>query len=364
MPLKASSISSVRSHRTETKQLIVGLEFDQNKITAALIDDQANVVAVRQTETPQRTTRSAVAAMAKTVIDLAAAKERGASPIAAIGVAASGLVDPSSGRVSIAEMKGWTRVPLAQLLEENLDSSGHDIRTHKSDNRARAHHVESGHPLITTNSRVAALAAAESWVGSARGKNNVVYLSIGSEIEAGILINGTVMTGAGGLAGAAGWLAVTENFKAEYKSNGCLSAEAAMNAITRRAIEEWGGHGNSMLSGLIKSHSSELDAATIIRAARGGDKLAVKVVGETCRWLGRGAANLISILNPEAVVFGGEIGSVLRKSLDEIREEALRWITPEAARQCRFVSAMLKENASTIGAASLARMKSDKQLTQ
>lgn len=360
MPLKVSSIRSGKTGQTQTRQLNIGVEFDQSSITAALIDDQANIVAIRQKETHQRTTRSAVAAMAQMVIDVAASTERGAGSIAALGVAAPGLVDPSNGRVSVAEMRGWTRVPVAQLLEENLDASGHDIRTHKGDNRARAHHVESAHPLITVNSRAAAMTAAESWIGAARRKNNVVYLSIGDTIEAGIFMNGFVLTGADGLSGAAGWLAVTEHFKAEYHSTGCLSTEAAMNAIVRRAIEEWGGHGNSMLSGLIKSHSLQLDAATIIRAARGGDKLAVRVMEETCRWLGRGAANLISILNPEAIVFGGEIGLALKKSLDEIREEALRWVMPEAGKRCRFACATVGKNAAMIGAARLAWLQADK----
>lgn len=352
--MKVSSIRSDKSGQPLKKQLSLGVEFDQKIISAALIDDQADVMVIRQSETPQRTIRSAVTAMAKMIIDLAASKEREAGSIVAIGVAAPGLVDPSTGRVSVTEMRGWARVPLAQLLEENLDASGHDIRTHKSDSQARAHHVESAHPLITVSSRAAALAAAESWVGAARGKKNVVYLSIDSEIEAGIIADGRVLTGFGGMAGAAGWLAITEEFKSEYQSAGCLSAEAAMNAITRRAIDEWGGHGNSMLSGLIKSHSSQLDAATIIRTARGGDKLAVRVIDETCRWLGRGAANLISILNPEAIVFGGEIGLALKKSLDEIRAEALRWTMPEAGKRCRFVCATVGKDASKIGAARLA----------
>jgi glucokinase len=119
-----------------------------------------------------------------------------------------------------------------------------------------------------------------------------------------------------------------------------------------------------MLGGLIKADASGLNATTILRAARGGDRLAVKVVRETCHWIGRGVANLLSILNPEAVVIGGELGMALKPFLDDIREEARRWAAPEAARQCRIVTATVGDDAGAIGAARLALsqvgMKSEK----
>jgi len=357
VPLKVPSIRSTRSGQTSPKPLVIGIEFDQNNISSALVDDQGQIVAEFLTETPQRSTRAAVTALAGAILNLSAAKERGASPITGIGITVQGLVDSSTNRVSVAGLRGWTRVPILNLLEENLDETGHDIRTPLSETHTRAHILTSGHPVMNVNSAMGAMVAAESWNGSARGKNNVIYLSIGAEIEAGILANGNLVTGAGGMAGAAGWLTVTDQFRAEYEQQGCLSAEAAMNAITRRAIEEWDGRGNTMLSGLIKADSSQLDALTIIRAAQGGDKLAVKVVSETCRWLGRGAASLIAMFNPEVIVFGGELGPALKKFLDEIRAETWRWVSLGAAKQCRFVTATITRNAGLIGAARLAELK-------
>ncbi|MFN0109336.1 MAG: ROK family protein [Blastocatellia bacterium] len=359
MPLK---VVATRSAKPEVKALVIGVEFNQAQMFAALVDDQARIVAERQIETPQRTTRAAIAALADLILDLAADKERETSPIAAIGLAVAGSVDPQTARVSMASVnssRGWTRVPLAQTLEELLDESGHDIRTHAGEKRARAGHAISGHPAMVTVSKASAVAAAESWHGAARGKSNVVSLSIGSTIETGILTNNQVLTGSTGLAGAAGWLAVGQEFKHEYEANGCLSAEATIASLARRAVEENTGYDGSMLGGLIQS-GDDFDAITVIRAARGGDKLAVKVVTDTCRWIGRGAANLISILNPDAVVIGGEFGAALKPFLDEIREEARRWAAPDAARQCRIVAAAVGENAAMIGAARLAWLKAEK----
>ena len=355
-------VVATRSARSEAKPLVIGVAFNQAYITAALVDDQARVVAERQIETPQRTTRAAIAGLADLILELAADKKREASPIAAIGLAVPGSVDPQTSRVSMAGgdvFRNWTRVPLAQTLEELLDESGHDIRTPVAEKRARAGHAISGHPAMVTVSNAAAVAAAESWHGAARGKTNVVYLSVGSEIEAGVLADSRVLTGATGTAGAAGWLAVGQEFKHEYEANGCLSAEATIASLARRAVEESMGYESSML-GILIQNRDELDATTVIRAARGGDKLAIKVVNDTCRWLGRGVANLISILNPEAVVIGGELGVALKNSFDEIREEARRWAAPESARQCRILAASVGENAGVIGAARLAWLKAGK----
>jgi len=339
------------------KPCVIGIEFNQVQITAILVDESARVVESLQLETPLRTTRAAIAALSKSILDLAASKQRGDSPIVAIGLSVAGLIDPPTGRVSVPGLTGWTRVALREMLEKSLSDSGHDIRLPLHQKRARAALAESSHPAISIHARASASAAAESWCGSARGKNNVVYLSVGAEIEAGLLADGRALVGAGGQAGAAGWLAVSEHFKAEYETNGCLSAEAAMKAMARRAIEEWDGKGSSMLGGLVKADASQLDAATILRAGRGGDKLAVKVINDTCRWLGRGVANLISILNPEVVVIGGEVGSALKPFLDSIREEARRWAAPNAARQCRIVGASVGEKASALGAARLALLR-------
>lgn len=343
--------------QADAKPLTIGIEFNQTEIIAALVNEQARIIAERKLETPQRTTRAAAAALAQTVLGLAASGERGNSPIVALGLSVHGVIDPPTGRVSIPGWKGWTRVALGQMLEENLNDSGHDIRTAISEKRGRAAHAVSAHPALTISTRAAAIAAAESWHGAARGKRNVVYVAIGAEIETGVLINGRALTGADGQAGAAGWLALSDHFKGEYAASGCLAAEVTLQAFTRRAIEEWDGHGKSMLGGLIKSDASQLNAATVLRAAQGGDKLAVKVVGETCRWIGRGIANLISILNPEAVVIGGELGLALKPFLDEIREEARRWAAPESARQCKIVIATVGEKAIVIGAARLAWLK-------
>jgi len=346
--------TSKAQSRTQATPLAIAIQFDHSKIIAALVNEQGRAIEEREIATPQRTTRAAAAEVAKMITFLAISQSRARSPINAIGFSVAGLVDPATGRVSIPEMKGWTRVALRQMIEEELKGAGIDVRVPPEEKRARAKYGNSAFPAMVINSRAAAMAAGEAWVGAARGKNNVIYLSIGEGIEAGIIVDRRVAQGAGGMAGAAGWFALSENFKQEFESRGCLTVEAASAALKRRVIEGWDGGAKSMIGNLVKDDLAHLDDAAIIRAARGGDALALNSVNETCRWIGRGVANLVSILNPDAIVIGGRIGLTLKPYLDQIREEAGRWAMPASVRQCRIANATLGDKAALIGAARLA----------
>jgi predicted NBD/HSP70 family sugar kinase len=340
------------------QRLVIGIGINLQEITAGLVDERARLIAERKIGMPQRTTRSAATAIAGLVLSLASAEERNNFLISAVGVSVSGSVDPQTERVSIEGLKGWKRVAIRQMIEEQLNDSGYDIRSPRDRKNARSDRSNSPHPHMAINPRATCLAAAESWNGSARGRDNVVYLWLDDVIEVGIIAGGQAIRGTGGHAGAVGWLGLSENYKRDYQSRGCLATEATAASFTRRAIEEWSDNSRSILGKLIRANAPITDAEMIIRAARGGDSLAVKVVVENCRWIGRGVSNLISILNPDAVVLGGRLGKILKPFLDVIREEVGRWGQPQAVKECRIVIGAMGEEAILIGAARLASSES------
>ena len=345
-----------RTRKAAPPPLVLALALHSDDITAALVNERGRVVAQTVATPKFYTTRAVLAVMAELIVELAHAEARRTSEIKAIGVSLPGQIDPQSQRVTIPAWKNWTRVPLHDLLERELDKAGYDIRQHTTSTEAVAETRTSGHPPVTLSPRVVTFAAAESWVGAARGQKHVIYLSLSETIESGILIGGRALLGADGLAGAAGWLALGESFKRDYETQGCLTIESAQGALVRRAIEEFAGDHRSMLGSLIMERPGELTPEMIVRAARGGERHARNVVLAHCRWLGRGLANLISLLNPEALVLGGELGLSLAPFLDEIREEARAWAFPEAARRCKILAAAIANQADLIGAARLTQV--------
>jgi glucokinase len=288
------------------------------------------------------------------LLDLAALPTRQAGEVCAIGVSVPGVVDPQRDRVSSTAFD-WRRVALKELIASGLEQSGLDIRRPASIGHAKAVKANTGHPPITIASSRAAYVAAEAWSGAARGRQHVVGLLVGREITAGVMAGGRVLRGAGDLAGAAGWLALSEQFQREYARTGCLTTEANDAALVRRTIESWTSDVDSPLGRLTSADPAQLTPAAVIRAAQSGDALAIRVIAEACRRLGRATADLISLLNPEVVVIGGELGLALRPFLNDIRREARQWAQPDAARQCRIATGRYGiQKAALIGAARLA----------
>jgi glucokinase len=175
----------------------------------------------------------------------------------------------------------------------------------------------------------------EAWLGAARGLRDVVFVAIGTGIGVGILIDGRVVRGAHGIAGAAGWWALNPEFADEYAQTGCWEAESAGPAIAR--------------------HARTADAQAAVAAARAGNGVAVATLDRAAAFAGMGIANLVSLLNPEVVVLGGGVvhgaGDLL---LDQIRKEAGKWAQPLAMARCRIELTQLGEDAGLLGAARLA----------
>jgi glucokinase len=329
--------------------LVIAVAFNRENVTAALINNVASrPVAVTSVPFKLATTRGVTAAITAACVELVAHEARQHAAIKAVTLSAPGHLDPRSQRLTLVDWKGWTRVAFADQIARSLGEAGVPVQC-----ADEGEHTTENLPVLL-HTRLHTLAAAEAWTGAARSKSHVIYVEIDEQIRAGILIGGQPLFGADGLAGAIGWLAAGQAFKHEYEVQGCLNAEGGKQALVRRALEEYSGEAGSMLGSLIMSSPEQLMPETVLNAARGGETLARQVVVETCRWLGRGCANLISTFNPEAIVIGGALGRALNPYLEEMRTEAARWAHPSAASDCRIALAKLEETAPLIGAARLA----------
>jgi predicted NBD/HSP70 family sugar kinase len=350
------------SAKSATQSLSLAAELSDGKLSTALVDERGRVLAVRQTEAPMMNGRVVATAIGKSLIEMGMASERGDQPIKAIGLSFPGWVDPTDQRVTIPGRTGWLRIGLGELVERELTASGIDLRTPLNQKRHRAEFQASSHPPMAINSRNAALVAAEAWVGAARGSVNVVHLEINNQIEAGILIDGRILHGAAGRAGAVGWFGLSETYRDEFAAGGCFNFEAGQAALVRRAIESSSGGTKSLLERLSKDDVAQLSCAMVLRAARAGDAFALHIVDDLRQWIGRGIADLISLLNPEVITIGGELGGALKPYYGDLRRDVRRWAQPASARQCRIVAASAGRAAALIGAARLAQMQKPQNL--
>jgi glucokinase len=254
-------------------------------------------------------------------------------PLEGAGVCVPGIYHASRGTVWAPNISGWEDYPLREELRSALGE------------RTR----------LTIDSDRAAYILGETWRGAATGARDAVFLAVGTGIGAGILTGGGVLRGHGDVAGAIGWLALDRPFAARYIRHGCFEDQASGPGLVRVARDLMGRDGR--YEGALRRRSpDELDAGAIFAAYEQGDPIATRVLDNAVELWGMAAANLVSLLNPEIIVFGGGVFGPAAQLLDRIRIEAGRWAQPIAIQQVRFVSSALGSDAGLYGAGRLAML--------
>jgi glucokinase len=255
----------------------------------------------------------------------------------AVGVCVPGLYRAESGTVWAPNISGWDDYP---LLEELRGSLGRKVG-------------------VTIDSDRAAYILGETWRGSARGAKDAIFLAVGTGIGAGILAGENIVRGHGDVAGAIGWLAVDRPFKSRYVQHGCLEDQASgpgLVRVTRDLIAADPAYDGA----LAKNNPEALDAGAIFAAYESRDRIAREVIDNAIELWGMAVANLVSLFNPEIIVFGGGVFGPARQFLDRIFSEAKRWAQPIAIAQVRLVASSLGSDAGLFGAARLAVLAAEK----
>jgi glucokinase len=242
-----------------------------------------------------------------------------------------GIYRADRGTVWAPNIPGWEDYPLRDELQTAI---GPAIR-------------------VVVDSDRAAYILGETWLGAARGARDAIFLAVGTGIGAGILVDGRVLRGHGDIAGAIGWLALDRPYESRYAGCGCFEYHASGAGLTSVA-RDWLAAGRSDRSQLAQSTDGELSTARLFEAYDDDDTVARHVLDEAVQFWGMAAANLVSLFNPETIVFGGGVFGPATRFLDRIAAEAKRWAQPIAIQQVRFVASSLGGDAGLYGAARLA----------
>jgi glucokinase len=269
---------------------------------------------------PWQGTLSRVIDTARELIGQAGPSHSGAG---GIGVSCGGPLDSHAGLVlSPPNLPGWDRVPITDLLSEAL-----------------------GAPALLQND-ANACALAEWMVGAGRGCRTMVFLTFGTGMGAGLILDGRLYEGASGLAGEVGHIRLAEDGPEGYGKKGSFEGFCSGGGIAKlaqaavaAALER--GDRVSFCPG--PGDVPAITAQSVGSAAEAGDPLARSILAESGRRLGQGLAVLIDVLNPERIVIGS-IYARCRQFLQPAMEESMRAeaLVP-AARVCEIVPAELGE---------------------
>ncbi len=253
-------------------------------------------------------------------------------PINAIGCCVPGAVNQEAGTVWVPNIPGWDNYPLLDELKDFLNDPSIKVRI---------------------DSDRACSLWGEIWQGAANGSKNAIFIAVGTGIGAGILVDGKILRGSHDIAGAIGWLAVQKPFDDKYIPCGCFEYHASgegLAKVTRGYLNE-----KSDYQGILRSiDPAQVTAMNVFEAWSQEDPIATKVIDEAVEIWGMVAANLISIFNPEIIIFGGGVFGPGAQLLKRITDEAKKWAQPVSIKQVRVEGSKLGGDAALIGSAYMA----------
>ncbi|WP_328317963.1 ROK family transcriptional regulator [Streptomyces sp. NBC_00388] len=211
----------------------------------------------------------------------------GSRPLLGVGAALGGWVDPGPGTAVRHDALGWRGRPLAAELARGL--GGLQVRI---DNHARA------------------IAQSEILFGRPEARRSLVHLFIGNVVDAALGIAGVVHQGPGSGAGDVAHLPVPDStVSCPCGRSGCLEATVSNTAVGRTAVRR----------GIVP----EPDVSLVVDAAAAGDRRADRLLRERARAVGRAAALLLDVLNPDLIVVTEYASLVDPGYLEEIRGAAV-----------------------------------------
>ena len=319
-----------------TKAAVIGLDLGGTKLAGALFTPKGRILHRSVVPLAGRQGRAVGELICHELTGLLAAARTRHLQIRAIGVSVPGISHAKTGKVWAPNIPGWADYPLRRELMAAL-----------RDTRIR----------IAIDSDRTCYILGETWRGAARGCRNAIFLAVGTGIGAGIMVDGRIVRGAHDIAGAIGWLALDRPFRRrEYLPCGCFEYYASGSGLAKVANEILGQRARPANTPSLR-HSTTPSFATardVFAAAARGDHVARDVIDQAVEFWGMAVANLVSLLNPEMIIFGGGVFGPGRKWLGDIYAEAKKWAQPISIKQVELRPSKLGSHAGLYGAACLA----------
>jgi glucokinase len=319
----------VNDDRNVARTASVGVDLGGTNIRAAVFDDGMNILG--RSERPTLAQEVAddvirrVAASVREALERASVAE---GEVAGVGVGAAGLTDWRTGVVVLASNLGWRDVPLKERLEQELD--GLRVEVDKDTNAA---------------------ALAEARLGAGREFKHFLYVTAGTGIGGGLILDGTLYRGATGGAGDIGHVVVDpDGPRCGCGDHGCVEVFSSGAGMVNRAREMLAGGAEAAYSAMTVE---ALTPQTIFEAAEEGDAVAARVVETAGRALGLALADYVNINNPEAIVIGGGVVRAGRAYTEPVERELRRRALPALGEIVKLVPPELGDDVGVTGAALL-----------
>jgi glucokinase len=314
----------------------IGVDVGGTKVAAGLVSSAGEIT--HQTRVPMVATDAAagLAAVISAIDSVRAATGPGSEFrgfTSGIGICAPGPLDPRTGVViNPPNLPGWRNFPLAAEI-------------------SKAYRL----PVRVDNDGNAAALAEAVW-GAGRGYRNVFYATIGTGIGTGIVFDGRIYHGRTGAAAEGGHITIDyRGPRCKCGKLGCIEILASGTAIARRASEKIAAGRSSSILELAGGRLDRITGEMVGQAYLAGDPLAEELLQETAMFLTVWLGTIVDLLEPDVMIVGGGVASMLQPFFGDIHDQLPRWTVNSHSQEIPLVPAHYGADAGIAGGAALCR---------
>lgn len=311
----------------------IGIDLGGTNIAVGVVTQEGKILATSNTRTlSERPYQEIVRDMVTCTMNALKNCGKTVEEVKAIGIGIPGVADQKTGYVIFCTNLGWRNIPLKDEIQKYINK-----------------------PVYIDNDATVA-GYAESIAGVSKDCQSSVFITLGTGVGAGIVINGKPWSGAHGVGSELGHMTlVADGVPCTCGNDGCVERYTSATAIIRMAKQHCQAYPESEILKRAGGDPERINAKTVIDAAKVGDKVALQVFDRYSRYLAMTINNITAFLDPEMVVLGGGVSHAGQFLLDAVEEKLPRFLMYKTLPSPRITLAKLGNEAGIIGAALLGR---------
>ncbi len=307
-----------------------GVDIKNNSVSIGLVDFTGQMV-TKSTDIPYEyeNTPASLDKLCDTINEFFDSLDVPRSRVAMINVNISGRVNPMTGHSY--SRYNFDEQPLSDILSKKLNA----------------------HVCIENDTR--AMALGEYLCSNNRDERNLLFINLSWGLGLGAVIDGKIVTGKSGFAGEFGHMVTCDNeVICHCGKKGCLETEASGSALVRKITERLQTGANSVVADKFAAEG-KITFEDALDAVRREDLLAIEVLEEMGKTLGRWLAGMINVFNPEKVIIGGVLAETGDYLLQPIRTAVRLYSLNLVSQDTKILLSRHGNDGGLIGACLIAR---------
>ena len=325
-------------NNTKPRRYAIGLDLGGTHLKYGIISDRGEIV--YKNLTPGQTTeggKKVLAVMAKAAHECMMFAKKEGFEISAAGAGCPGTIDTKRG-ISLGptiHITNWEGAEIASTISKKIQV-----------------------PVFADND-ANFMAFGEYIAGAGRRKKYLVGITLGTGVGGGIVIHGELYHGAIFNGGELGHVSVEADGRpCSCGNRGCMERYVGAKYIVQDVIEALKKGEESIITQGLKSQN-DITPPLIFAAAKHGDELCSRIIGQMIKYLGAGLTNIVNVLNPDIIVIGGGMSGAGPGFIKRISDEVLSRVMKPVRGQLQVVQAELGNDAGMTGSAMYALKHSD-----